>query len=287
MTVDANGLSAAALPMLRDLVQERLGVFYDAGRIEMLADRLAPLVLEHGFQSYLEYYYLLKYDETAAAEWRRVLDAVSVAETYFWREIDQIRAVVNCIVPALARRSPLSPIRIWSSPCATGEEPLTIAMLLEESGWFGRIPIEIHASDGSPAAVDRARKGRFRERAFRALPADMRERYFTRDGDLWAVDPSLHERVRSWRVLNLMAEEDLEAMAGAPIVFCRNVFIYFAEAAVRRVVESLARQMPWPSYLCVGASESLLKITARFELEEIGGAFVYAKRPETDTELDV
>jgi len=287
MPVDSNGLSYAALPMLRDLVQERLGVFYDAGRIDMLADRLAPLVLERGFESYLDYYYLLKYDADAAAEWRRVLDALSVAETYFWREIDQIRAVVNCVVPALARRAPYSPIRIWSSPCATGEEPLTIAMLLEESGWFARVPIEIHASDGSAAAVERARRGRFRERAFRTLPADMRERYFTRDGDLWAVDPSLHQRVRSWRVLNLMAEEDLGSMAGAPIVFCRNVFIYFAEAAVRRVVESLARQMPWPSYLCVGASESLLKVTSLFELEEVGGAFVYAKRPEAGPELHV
>jgi chemotaxis protein methyltransferase CheR len=287
MPVDANGLSSAALPMLRDLVQERLGVFYDAARIEMLADRLAPLVLEHGFQSYLEYYYLLKYDANAAAEWRRVLDAVSVAETYFWREIDQIRAIVNCVVPALARRAPYSPIRIWSSPCATGEEPLTIAMLLEESGWFARAPIEIHASDGSAAAVERARRGRFRERAFRSLPQAMRERYFTRDGDLWAVDPSLHQRVRSWSVLNLMDEEELTAMAGAPVVFCRNVFIYFAEAAVRRVVEALARYMPSPAYLCVGASESLLKVTSRFELEEIGGAFVYVKQSETRRELHV
>lgn len=278
MPSDSTGLSTAALPMVRDLVQEHLGIFYDASRFDMLADRLAPLVLERGFQSYLEYYYLLKYDADAAAEWRRVLDALSVAETYFWREIDQIRAIVNCVVPALVREAPGRPIRIWSCPCATGEEPLTIAMVLDAAGWFSRAPIEVHGSDGSPAAIERARRGRFRDRAFRSLPADLRERYFTRDGDLWAVDPSLHQRVRSWSVVNLMAEQDLGPMASAPIVFCRNVFIYFAEAAVRRVVDALARHMPTPSYLCVGASESLLKITSRFELEEVGGAFMYVKR---------
>ena len=65
--------------------------------------------------------------------------------------------------------------------------------------------------------------------------------------------------------------------ARADIVFCRNVFIYFSEDAVRRVVETFADSMPTPGYLCVGASESLLRMTDRFELEEIGGAFVYVK----------
>jgi len=68
------------------------------------------------------------------------------------------------------------------------------------------------------------------------------------------------------------------AHAAADIVFCRNVFIYFSEAAIRRVAQSMADVMPDPAYLCVGASESLLRITDRFELEQVADAFVYVKR---------
>lgn len=275
---DHLGLSEAALPLLRDLVQEHLGIFYEASRLDTLRDRLAPLVIERGFQSFLDYYYLLKYDASPEDEWSRVMDALSVPETYFWREIDQLRAVVDVVLPELIRQRPVAPVRIWSVPCATGEEPLTLAMLLDERGWFERAEVEIHAADGSAAAIERARAGRYRERSFRSLPPTLRERYFRSNGDHWLVDSSLHARVRSWTVLNLMADADAEVMTGAPIVFCRNVLIYFSETGVRRVVDRFARIMPAPGYLCVGASESLLKVTMRFELDEIGGAFVYVKR---------
>src|SRR4051812_10198090 len=127
---DGLGLSSSALPLLRDLVHERTGLFYENPRLEMLADRLSPLVVERHFDSFLDYYYLLKYDAGAADEWTRVMDALSVPETYFWREIDQIRAVAREIVPTLLARPAAEPVRIWSVPCATGEEPLTIAMAL-------------------------------------------------------------------------------------------------------------------------------------------------------------
>jgi chemotaxis protein methyltransferase CheR len=272
------GLSSSALPLLRDLVHERLGLFYDPGRFDALADRLAPLVVEAGFTSFLDYFYLLKYDQQAPGEWLRVMDALSVTETYFWREIDQLRAIVDVVVPALLRDRPGVPVRIWTVPCATGEEPLTIAMLLEEAGLFARGAIEIHASDASPAALEKARAGRYRERSFRSLPPNLRQKYFQRDGDAWVIAPALHARVTSWSIVNLRCEGDVAAHARVPIIFCRNVFIYFSPDAVRNVVEQFAAAMPSPGYLCVGAAESLLKLATAFELEELGGAFVYVKR---------
>ena len=284
---DGLGLSSSALPLLRDLVHERLGLFYDTTRLETLADRVSPLVVERGFDSFLDYYYLLKYDESAAPEWGRVMDALSVPETYFWREIDQVQAVVARVVPALLAAAPAQPLRIWSVPCATGEEPLTIAMVLEQAGLFSRAPIEIHASDASAAAIERARAGRFRERSFRSLPLHLRERYFSRDGETWRVDPALHRRITSWSVVNLLCEADLAAHARVPIVFCRNVFIYFSQAAIGQVVARLERAMPSPGYLCLGASESLMRLRTGFELEEIGGAFVYVKKRTDGERTDV
>ena len=275
---DSLGLSSSALPLLRDLIHDRMGVFFENGRYDSLRDRLAPLVVDRGFGSFLDYYYLLKYDEGSTEDWGRVMDAISVPETYFWREVDQVRGIVARAVPELVKANPAGTLRIWSVPCASGEEPLTIAMMLQEEGWFGRVPIEIHGSDASPAAIERAKAGRYRERSFRSLPPALRDKYFRDEGGTWTVDPSLHRRIASWSVVNLLDETAVAARAAVPIVFCRNVFIYFSDAGVRRVVEQFAQAMPSPAYLCVGASESLLRVTSRFELEELGGAFVYVKR---------
>ena len=275
---DALGIPVTGLPLLRELIHERTGSFFDAERTELLAERMAPLVVGRGFRSFLDLYYLLKYDEAAAAEgWHQVMDALSVPETYFWREMDQIRAVVCHVVPELVRRG-AGTIRIWSAPCASGEEPLTIAMALDEAGWFDRVSIEIHGSDGSPAAIAKARAGQYRPRAMRALPPPLAEKYFAADGGTYVPRDELARRITSWSVVNLMAPEEVAPYARAPIVFCRNAFIYFSPQAVKRVVEHLGALMPAPAYLCVGASESLLNVTSTFQLEEIDRAFVYVKR---------
>ncbi len=277
---DSLGISSASTRLLRDLIHDKLGLFFEDDRLDQLSDRLAPLLVQRGFSSPLDYYYLLKYDDSAAAgEWPAVMDALAVNETYFWREIDQIRAVVDRVLPPLVDRLQSGPLQIWSVPCATGEEPLTIAMVLNEAGWFSRAPIRLVASDASPAAVDKARQGRFRSRSFRNLPAPMRDRYFVKDGDDWRVSDELHGRV-TWDLANLQDAGDVARWGASSIVFCRNVFIYFSERSIQRTLDLLASQMPEPSYLCVGAAESLLRLTSRFELQEVGGSFLYVKTPE-------
>jgi chemotaxis protein methyltransferase CheR len=275
---DSLGLSSSALPLLRDLIHERLGVLYDPARHETLADRLAPLVIERGFDSYLDYYYLLKYDAAAAGEWLRVADALAVPETYFWREIDQVQAIVHHVIPELLRRHPYAPVRIWSVPCASGEEPLTIAMAAEEAGLFERGIVEIHGSDASPAAIERARAGRYRERSFRSLPAPLKEKYFSAADEGWTARAALCHRIRSWTVVNLLSDADMALSPRPAVTFCRNVFIYFSPSAIQRVLAQFEARTPEPAYLCVGASESLLRVATRFELEDIGGAFVYVKK---------
>lgn len=272
------GVSETGLPLLRDLIHDRTGLTYDNGRSELLSDRLAPLVLSRGFRSFLDFYYLLKYDERSDAEWRDVLNALSVQETYFWREADQIRAFVCRVMPELARASAGRPIRIWSAPCATGEEPLTIAMALEEGGWFQRAPIEIHASDASTAAIAKARAARYRERSFRTTAPALRDKYFVEDEGSFVPIPSLRQRITSWSVVNLMDRDDVVPYATSPVIFCRNAFIYFSSQSVRHVVKVFEETMPTPGFLFVGASESLMSVSDRFAVEDIDRAFVYAKR---------
>ena len=264
--------------LIRNLINERTGMFFDNGKGDLLIDKLSPLVIERGFSSYLDYYYLLKYDASARVEWQNVMNALSVQETYFWRETDQVRALVQTLLPQWqARNRGDSTLRIWSAACATGEEPLTIAIALNEAGWFERAPIEILASDASSNAIDRAVKGVYRERAFRNLPPNLRERYFEQDGSGWRVRSDIHSRIK-WGIANLIEEDQIAPLASADFIFCRNVFIYFSESAIGRVVQSFARFMRPPGYLFVGAAESLLRLTTDFTLTEIDDAFVYLKR---------
>jgi chemotaxis protein methyltransferase CheR len=255
-------------------VHERTGLFYDDNRMGQMADRLAPLVATRGFDTFLDYYYLLKYDSASGDEWKLVMDALSVPETYFWRENDQFRAIVDVLIPSLAPRL-ARPVRVWSVPCASGEEPLTLAMMLDQRGW--REEVEIEGSDASRAALAIAASGLYRERAFRSLPLPLRDRYFTPEGSRWRIDPALARRV-TWSNVNLLDTPEVARRAAADIIICRNVFIYFSETAIRKVVDTFAEAMPAVAFLCVGAAESLLRITDRFELEQIGDAFVYVKK---------
>ncbi len=263
--------------LIQSLINERIGMNFDNGKSDILIDKLSPLVIERGFTSYLDYYYLLKYDAAAKPEWLKVMNALSVQETYFWREFDQIRALVQTLVPQWHERNSRSTLRIWSAACATGEEPLTIAIALNEAGWFERGSIEILASDASSAALDRAATGVYRERAFRNLPASLRTRYFQPDGSCWRVRNDIHSRIK-WGLANLMEVDQIAPFANADFIFCRNVFIYFSESAIGRVVRSFARFIRPPGYLFVGAAESLLRVSTDFTLSEIDDAFVYVQR---------
>jgi chemotaxis protein methyltransferase CheR len=267
-------LSENEFTILRDLIQQRTGIYFEHGKRDLLAGKLSARALECGFQAFIDYYYLLKYGPGSEEEWKHVMDALSVQETYFWREIEQIRALVDIIVPQhfLAHRA--EPLQIWSAACATGEEPLTIAMALNEADWFNRAPIEIRASDGSNAALAKARKGVYRERSFRNLPIALREKYFLEVNEGRRMDPAVHERVK-WSKANLLSSQEVSGLLPAHIVFCRNVFIYFSGETIVRIVRRFFEGMFKPGYLFVGVSESLLRHTAEFELQEIGGAFVY------------
>lgn len=277
----AGELSPAFAPeplpqLLRDLIHERTGLFFEPERFDTLLEKLRPRAVAHGCRSYLDYYYILKYEEKGPDEWRRVMDAFSVQETYFWREMDQVRALVDRFVPqwfAQHRR----PLRIWSAACASGEEPYTLAIALKEAGWGGH-PIEIVASDASEAALEKARTAFYRERSFRALPLELREKYFVPAEGGYQLRPEITSRVTFHRA-NLVAEPEIAPLARAAAVFCRNVFIYFSPASISRVVDMFAEHMPAQGHLFVGASESLLKLTSDFELTELGGAFVYVRKP--------
>ena len=258
--------------LLRDLIHNRTGLFFEDSRMGLLLEKLEPLAQRRGCHSFLEYYYALK--DNDRGEWDLAWDALSVQETYFFREAPQINALTTIIVPAWFQKSAL-PFHIWSAACATGEEPYTIAIALAEAGLAGH-PIDIVASDASPAALAKARSGIYRERSFRALPPGLREKYFQPVPEGWQLSPEIMGRVTFLRA-NLLEPGEIAPLARVQAVFCRNVFIYFSPHSIRVALAVMAVRMAPGGCLFVGASESLLRLTTDYELKEIGGALVYVR----------
>jgi chemotaxis protein methyltransferase CheR len=269
--------------LLRDLVHERTGLFFEDARLDTLVDKLRDRAAACSCRSFLDYYYILKYDSESTDEWLRVMDAFSVQETYFFREYAQIEVLVDKVVPEWFQKN-IEPLRIWSAACASGEEPYSIAIALKERGW-DRLPIEIIASDASELALSKAQAAVYRERSFRSFPPDLREKYFNSTDEGWKLRKELIPEV-TFRRINLACPADIAAIDRPQAVFCRNVFIYFSPSAIQRTVSAFALQMRPGACLFIGASESLLKLTTEFELREIGDAFVYVRTlpaPATST----
>src|SRR4051812_39641077 len=101
--------------LLRDLIHQRTGIYFEPDRFDTMLDKLRDRALAHGCLSYLDYFYILKYEEKGPDEWLRVMDAFSVQETYFWRELSQVQALVEIVMPQWFARHPARPFRIWSA----------------------------------------------------------------------------------------------------------------------------------------------------------------------------
>jgi chemotaxis protein methyltransferase CheR len=276
-------LPDASFYLLRDLIAERTGILFDETKRSLLADKVSELVTANGLSSFLDYYYLLRYDSASEEHWTALVNRLSVPETVFWRQAEQIEAVASIIAPHHYATDPQRPLRIWSAACCTGEEPISIAMALDRAGWLGRMAVEIRATDASPAMIDRAREGSYGVRSFRQLPEALKSEYFEPVGsDRWRPRAALTRLIR-YGVANLARRSEIEHLANADVIFCRNVFIYFGDEAIKNVVRVFSERMPADACVFLGASESLTRLGVDLELVEIGKAFAYVKEGRRQT----
>ncbi len=133
--------------LLRDQIYRRSGMWFSDSSKYLLQKRLSPRAREMNFDSFQKYFYFLQYDPRADAEFDQIFDLVTTNETYFFREPAQLQAFTEEIVPDLLSRKPVKKIRIWSAGCSSGEEPYSLAILLQEGGWYDHAAFEIFASD--------------------------------------------------------------------------------------------------------------------------------------------
>jgi chemotaxis protein methyltransferase CheR len=270
--VPALPLSPPVLAILSALIEEESGLHYDASDADLLAEKLSVRALERGFDSLLDYYYFLRYDDERDAELELLIELLVVHETYFFRELVPLVALIDhYLAPAVARGQR---VRVWCAAAATGEEPFTLAMLLAARGLLGRV--EIVASDISARALAQARRGQYSRRSLRNLVPG-HERWLIVDGERARVSHEILAAVRFHRV-NLVDHASAAKLGGRfDAILCRNVFIYFSLETAQRVVEQLSPALAPGGALLVGISESLLRFGTLLRCEEHGGAFFYER----------
>ena len=262
---------------LRDQIYVRTGMWFADSSKYLLQKRLSPRARELDFDSFQKYFYFLQYDPRADAEFDQIYDMVTTNETYFFREPAQLTAFVEEVVPDILSRKTFKKIRIWSAGCSSGEEPYSLAMLLQEAGYYEHASFEIFASDISQQVLSKARRGHYRETAFRATDPSIRDKYFTRQPDnSWHLHDDVRNRVSFGR-LNLYDEPRVSLLGRLDVIFCRNVIIYFDDTSKRVVVNNFYNRLSEGGYLLLGHSESLISLSTQFKLRHLKNDMVYQR----------
>lgn len=258
--------------ILSALIEERTGILFGPSEKEILASKITAHAEEHGFGSLLDFYYYLRYDDRDLEAMRALTDALIVTETYFFRELDQLELIAHDIIPLLLDAG-MRP-RVLIAGAATGEEPLSLSMLLEARGLLDQV--RIVATDLSPTMLDRAQSGRFRRRSLRSPPPHDAEQFLRIESGEVFVDPKVARSIE-WREMNLVNDTSMEKLGFFHLILCRNVMIYFRDSTIREVVDRLSALLEPSGMLFVGVSESLLRLGTSLVCEEKKGVFFYRK----------
>jgi chemotaxis protein methyltransferase CheR len=255
-------ISDGEFVVLRDLIRERFGIWYDDQKRFLLLSRLSTRLAKRGIETYGAYVQFLRFGALREDEWSDLASVLSNNETYFFRERAQLKALAAHILDEFLKRS--SRVRLWSSACSSGEEAYSLAMTLLETGKITDAMLSIRATDISPRVLELAGKGFYRALSFRATEPAMIQKWFHPQGDGFVVDERI-KRLVSFGRLNLLDGPRVAAEGPFDAIFCRNVLIYFDKPTQKRVVESFAKALRPGGYLFLGHAESLFHLTDLYE----------------------
>lgn len=271
-------ISASDFDYVADVTHRRAAIVLDAGKEYLVENRLEPLARRLGFPTHHE---LIR--AAAAGDQgleAQIVDAMTTNETSFFRDRHPWETLEQHILPQLLKaRASSRSLTVWSTACSSGQEPYSLAMLLQER--FSEVAdswkVTIHAQDLSPTMVERAKAGIFSQlEVGRGLPASYLVRHFTRSGLAWQVSSKLQEMV-SFSEGNLADSRTWPDFPAADLILCRNVLIYFDRDTKAKTLEGLASRLQRDGYLLLGSSEAPLGLTSTLARQVFGNTITYQR----------
>jgi chemotaxis protein methyltransferase CheR len=252
---------------LRQISNQRTGIVVSDEKFDMFYSRLSRRVRALGLRDFAAYCEFVRAD-SSGKEVLELVNAITTNLTAFFRERHHFDYLSRQVIPALRREHSQRRLRIWSAGCSTGEEPYSLAITLREAasqlnGWDYRIT----ATDIDSNVLATAVRGVYAQERVKGIEQARLKRWFYRgrgtNQGLVRVKPTLRDLIQFGQ-LNLMEEWQMEEPQD--VIFCRNVIIYFDKPTKTQLVEKYAQNLKLGGYLFIGHSESLYKISKRFEL---------------------
>jgi len=245
------------------LAYDHFGLDLRNGKQSLVAARLGKKLRELGLKSFQDYYDYVTSDKSGAAM-TGMVDFLTTNHTSFFREPRHFDFLRKNILPTVLKRPQ---INIWSAACSSGEEPYSIAMsVLEEAPVEARSKIRIRATDISTRVLERGRRGIYKAAAVEAIPMPLRQRFMLKGQNASSDCYRFKGEIRSlidFEHLNLMS--DFSGAYRCPVIFCRNIMIYFDKPTQENLVRRLSAQLEDGGYLFIGHSESLNGISHGLE----------------------
>lgn len=271
-------MNQADFDFVSQLVYKRAGIVITPDKGYLLDSRLGPLARREGLPSIEDLIQVVR----ARREERLmalIVDAMTTNETFFFRDKTPFDHLKEEILPKLSAARRGGRIRIWSAACSTGQEPYSIAMMLDQHPALSAgVVVEIVATDISERTLEKARSGLYSQfEVQRGLPIQLLMQNFTQADDQWRISERLRQRV-TFRKLNLL--DSFAPLGRFDVVLCRNVLIYFDGPTKADILTRIAAQLAPDGYLMLGAAETVIGVTTAFEASmERRGLYTHARKP--------
>ena len=270
--------------LFHDFLIRHCGLHFERRNIKMLERGLDSRMTALRIPSYSDYYDYMKLNMERRNELQKLLQFLTVGETFFFRYLGHFEALAKNTLADLLQLPAKKSLRIWSAGCSTGEEPYSIAMAIMEAipDWKKR-DIRILATDINSRSLKRAQEGVFSSWKMRVTPKHYLEKYFTVIGESYLVRDEVKALV-DFSYFNLQTPPP--PGDNFDVIFCRNVLIYFTTATTKMVVEMFANYLNPGGYLYLGHSETLVNVSSKFERHIQSGSFYYRKKATASPEAE-
>lgn len=266
---------------LSDLIYRKIGIRFELKKIYFVSKRVEKRIEALSLETPMEYIRYLRFSDRDGMEFQALINLLTVNETYFFRDYPQIQSFAEHSLPEVIERKIAqgdNTLRIWSAGCSTGEEPYTLAIILQEmfedlSEW----KVEILASDIDERVLALSKAGIYDKRSVKEMPEVYLRKYF-RPGKpgTYHLSSKIKSMV-SFEHLNFFDRLDMRKRKCFDFVFCRNVLIYFDDSSRRQVVDHFYIALNKGGYIFLGSSESVGRITTAFKLKRSGDFLAYCK----------
>ncbi len=265
----------------RVFIYQNTGIWFQDNKKYLLESRLMKRMSFLGVPTYEKYMEMIKFGPERIQELKFLYEAITINETFFFRNQPQLEAMISTIIPELLKapgRVNKNRIRIWSAASSSGEEAYSAAIMLNEfiKPRFPQVEFEIVGTDINFAVVETAKQGIYKEYSIRNTPPYYLKKYFKRDGDTHIIDPGIKKNV-NFKVMNLYNDFEMKLMMNFDIIFCANVLIYFDLRSKIKVVSGLYNSLIKNGYLFIGYSETLHGISKAFKVVSFPKTVAYKK----------